>query len=72
MIYYSMRTTGQGHSSIEKFTAHINQQLPITQKDYDNSVELIEKAVHQVTEESMNNGPNEIKNEGEYRLTALG
>ena len=67
IIYTTMQTIGQGYSGLEKLTTHMDLPRPMTQNNYA-AVKTIEKAVHQVAEESMkdagelrpNNNENEI------------
>lgn len=60
-VIYSMRMIGQGYSSLEKFAIHMNLPRPMTHKNYDNSVKVIEKVVREVAEESMQDAADEIK-----------
>jgi len=59
---YKINRRIQGYSSIEKFATHMNLPRPMTHKNYYNSLKVIEKAVREVTEESMQDAANEIKN----------
>jgi hypothetical protein len=56
-----MRTIGQGHSSLEKFTALMNMPTPMTQKNYDRSVKFMTNIVQNVAEETMTEAAQELK-----------
>ena len=60
-IIYTMRSIGQGYSSIQKFTALMNMPQPMTQKNYDRSVKIISEVVQDVAEETMADAATELK-----------
>ena len=60
-IIYTMRSIGQGYSSIQKFTALMNMPQPMTQKNYDRSVKVISEVVQDVAEETMADAATELK-----------
>ena len=60
-IIYSMRSCGQGFSSIEKFTALMNMPKPMTKKNYNAAVELMSEATSDIANQTMINAANEIK-----------
>ena len=60
-IVYSMRSCGQGHSSIQKFTTLMNMPMPMTQKSYNATVKRITETVTEVAKETMSDGANAIK-----------
>ena len=45
-IIYSMRTIGQGYSSLEKFTASMNMPRPMTQSNFNAAVNKMTKLLY--------------------------
>ena len=52
-IIYAMRSIGQGHASMKKFTALMNMPPPMTVKNYDQLVKTMTKVVIEVAEQTM-------------------
>lgn len=67
-ILYSMRSLGQGYSGIEKFTTHMNLPPPMTQNNYDKLVKTVEKAVHEVAEDSMKDAADELRGDSPQKF----
>ena len=57
---YAMRSCGQGHLGLKKFSMLMNMPPPITQKNYDKLAVTIKMAVKKVAMESMCDAASEI------------
>ena len=60
-MIYTMRSLGQGFSGMQKFTALMNMQKPMTVKNYDRSAASIPEVCKAVAQETMNDAVSELK-----------
>lgn len=60
-IIYAMRSIGQGHASIKKFTALMNMPAPMTVKNYDKVVKTMAKVVEGVAKQTMSEAAHDLK-----------
>lgn len=60
-IIYAMRSIGQGHCSVEKFTSLMNLPKPMTVKSYQKTVSTLLNATNEVAEETMKDAANELR-----------
>lgn len=57
---YTMRSIGQGHSGMEKFTSLMDMPKPMTRNNYDKLVKKLSNVTKLVAEETMNDAAKEI------------
>ena len=59
-MIYTMRTLGQGHSGIEKFTALMNMPRPMTFKNYTNAAKKVLEATKEVAKQTMDDAATDL------------
>ena len=59
---YTMRTLGQGHAGIQKFTSLMDMPNPMTRNNYDKLVAKVSSVTKLVAEETMHDAAEDIRN----------
>jgi hypothetical protein len=62
-IVYTMRTLGQGHAGLERFTTLMDMPKPMTRNNYDKTIIKLAKITKSIAEETMADAAEELKGE---------